>query len=157
MAALRVVTAVLYVALLVTGIARVAEGTANHRPVSDLVFLLIVTVLIGAFQLGRALRVPVVSRRSSAYLKRLRELHGAGRLPGSLARSGPSALGYGALAGAALFAVALDGFRAVPDEAMRSALLAGMPSASSGSGGSSSCGGGSGCGGGGCGGGGCGG
>jgi hypothetical protein len=58
------------------------------------------------------------------------------------------------LASAALIGVALAGYAAVPDDSLRAALLAGMPSAAS-SGGGCSCGGG-GCGGG-CGGGGCGG
>jgi uncharacterized protein (TIGR04222 family) len=159
LAFLRLITLVLFAALVVTGIARVAEGVANHRPVSDLVFLLIVTVVIGAVRVSRVQRMPMVTRRGSSYLKRLRQLHGSGRLPAELALSGPSALGYGTLAGSALFAVALDGFVALPDEPMRTALMAGMPTTFSSSGGSgaSSCGGGSGCGGGGCGGGGCGG
>jgi uncharacterized protein (TIGR04222 family) len=147
MTALRLVTAVLMLALLITGILRLIEGASNHRPVGLLFMLILLSFFVGIFLLAHTLQPPS-STAGSAYLKRLRETRG----------SSPSLVAPGAavaaLAGeAVLLGVALEGFGGVQDEATRAALLAGMPSSSGGGGGG--CGGG-GCGGG-CGGGGCGG
>ena len=149
MTALRLVTAALMAALLITGILRMIEGVSNHRPVSYLFLLILLSVFVDIFLLVNILVRPPSSMTGSAYLKRLRENRESSR---SLVAPGAA---VAALAGeAVLLGVALEGFGGVPDEATRAAFLAGMPSSSGGGG--SGCGGG-GCGGGGCGGGGCGG
>jgi uncharacterized protein (TIGR04222 family) len=141
--ALRLVTVVLLAALLVTGILRLHEGTANHRPTGDLTALFAASIIVGLVLLMKVVGTPPRSTLlGAAYLRRLRK---AQQRPGFAA-------GMAVVGAAALFDVALLGFAAVPDADLRGALLAGMPSSSGGS----SCSGG-GCGGGGCGGGGCGG
>ncbi len=159
MRALRLISAVLIVALLVTGILRMIEGSHNHRPIGNLTVLFVLSIITGFLVLMSTVGRSTTTRKGAAYLRRLRKAHAAGlSLPSSLAFSGApvSALNAAAIGGGAvLLGIALSGFSAVPDEEMRRALLAGMPSTS---GGGSSCsgGGGGGCGGG-CGGGGCGG
>ena len=159
MRALRLISAVLIVALLVTGILRMIEGSHNHRPIGNLTVLFVLSIITGFLVLMSTMGRSTTTRKGAAYLRRLRKAHAAGlSLPSSLAFSGApvSALNAAAIGGGAvLLGIALSGFSAVPDEEMRRALLAGMPSTS---GGGSSCsgGGGGGCGGG-CGGGGCGG
>jgi len=156
MRALRLISAALIVALLVTGILRMIEGSHNHRPIGDLTGLFVLSIIISFFVLMSTVGRSTTTRKGAAYLRRLRKDHAAGRaLPSSLAFSGApvSALNGAAIGGgAALLGIALLGFSAVPDEEMRRALLAGMPTPST-SGGSSCSGGGGGCGGGGCGGG----
>jgi uncharacterized protein (TIGR04222 family) len=158
MRVLRLVSAVLIVALLVTGILRLIEGSHNHRPIGNLTTLFVLSIIIGFFVLMSTVGRSATTRKGAAYLRRLRKAHARGLAPpSSLAFSGAPVSGLNAAAiggGAVLLGIALSGFTAVPDEAMRQALLAGMPSTS---GGSSCSGGGGGCGGGGCGGGGCGG
>jgi uncharacterized protein (TIGR04222 family) len=133
--AARVTALALWLALLVAGALRLAEGAHNHRPTVDLQELYLLSVPLGCYVLylqGR-LRAPR-TRTGSGYLGQ----------PGLTTADGE----------AALLAIALAGLVAVEDPVLRAALLAGLPS----SGGGSGCGGGggSGCGGG-CGGGGCGG
>jgi uncharacterized protein (TIGR04222 family) len=165
-AALRCVTAVLVVALLLAGIARMIEGHQNHRPISYLVTLWILSLIIGAMRVVSVVPVNVTTRRGRAYLRRLRKTYRSGQLlPSRLAVTGAPVLAGAAAAfgGAMLYGVALSGFGAVPDEDIRRALQAGMPAPSSASSSSSSCSSSSSscssssCGGGGCGGGGCGG
>lgn len=147
MTALRLVTGILIIALLITGILRIVEGASNHRPVGYLVMLMLLSLFVDILILGLILMRPPASTAGSAYLKRMRETRESSR---SLVAPGAA---VAMLAGeAVLLGVALQGFGGVTDEATRAALLAGIPSSSGGSG----CGGG-GCGGGGCGGGGCGG
>jgi uncharacterized protein (TIGR04222 family) len=167
---LRMITAATIAVLLIVGIARIIEGTSNHRPVSYLVMLVIGAAIVGAGLLRAACggNQPtslgaryLVSRPWSVPQGPVAAGLGQPGLPGFTAIPGlaGAAGGYGgsspreiAAGGATLFGVALAGFSAVEDPGLRAALIAGMPT----SGGSSSCGG-SGCGGGGCGGGGCGG
>ena len=149
-AALRLVTAVPMMALLITGILRMIEGASNHRPVGFLFMLMLLSFFVDIVMIALILMLPPSSTAGSAYLKRLRETRESSR---SLVAPGAA---VAMLAGeAVLLGVALQGFGGMPDEATRAALLAGMPSSSGGGG----CGGGGGggCGGGGCGGGGCGG
>jgi uncharacterized protein (TIGR04222 family) len=149
MTTLRLVTAALMAALLITGILRMLEGVSNHRPVSYLFLLILLSVFVDIFLVVHILVQPPPSTAGSAYLKRLRETRDRSR---SLVAPGAAAA---MLAGeAVLLGVALEGFGGVPDEATRTAFLAGMSSSSGGGGGGCS---GGGCGGGGCGGGGCGG
>jgi uncharacterized protein (TIGR04222 family) len=159
MKVLRLVSAVLIVALLVTGILRLMEGSHNHRPIGDLTGLFVLSLITSFFVLMSTVGRSTKTRKGASYLRRLRKAHSAGAaLPSSLAFSGApvSALDAAAIGGGAvLLGIALAGFSAVPDETMRQALLAGMPTPSTSGG--SSCSGGGGCGGGGCGGGGCGG
>jgi uncharacterized protein (TIGR04222 family) len=165
----------LYVALLVVGMLRVHEGISNHRPVSDLVLLILLALIVVPFLLRRKVASAARATRSGRrYVRELRrgQMTGpAGQVapvdlamagaqetaPGGLAGWGAAAAG--AAVGAGLMSVALAGFAGVPDQMTRTALLAGLPSSSGGSGsgssgcsGGSSCGGGGGCGGGGCGG-----
>jgi uncharacterized protein (TIGR04222 family) len=159
MRALRLISALLIVALLVTGILRLIEGSHNHRPIGNLTTLFVLSIIVGFFVLLSTVGRSATTRKGAAHLRRLRKAHARGLdLPSSLAFSGApvSALNAAPIGGGAvLLGIALSGFSAVPDEEMRRALLAGMPSTSGGSSGGS--GGGGGCGGGGCGGGGCGG
>ena len=144
MTALRLVTAVLMTALLITGILRMIEGASNHRPVGYLLTLIAISLLLDILLVAPILRLPQPTTAGSAYLERLRETPEGSR---SLVAPGAA---VAALAGeAVLLGIALEGFDGIQDEATRAALLAGMPSSSGGGGG--------GCGGGGCGGGGCGG
>jgi uncharacterized protein (TIGR04222 family) len=145
-ARVRSVAVLLMVALAGLGIARVIEGALNHRPVSDLVSLMVIGAIFGVFWLRFLGRGDVPSSLGAGYLRRLKaERHG----------HVPPPPGWGsALAPAALLGVALAGFSAVPDEALRGALIAGIPRTRGDNNGS--CNGGGGCGGGG-GGGGCGG
>jgi uncharacterized protein (TIGR04222 family) len=128
-------------ALLVTGVLRIQEGSHNHRPTGYLSMLFAVSVLI-CFALLRSMviRPPRATRLGAVYLRRLRKAQRAGfaapfgpALAGAFA---PGAQGFApgmTAGGAALFGVALLGFAAVPDADLRSALLAGMPTSSSGS------------------------
>ena len=142
--ALRLVTAVSMVALLITGILRMIEGASNHRPIGFLFMLILLSVFVDIALLASVLMRPPPSTAGAAYLRRLRETRESSR---SLVAPGAA---VAMLAGeAVLLGVALEGFGGVQDEATRAALIAGMPSSSGGGGG--------GCGGGGCGGGGCGG
>jgi uncharacterized protein (TIGR04222 family) len=168
----------LWAALVAAGGLRLAEGAHNHRPTSVLQVLFILSVIAGVFLLPRlsksirdartALGARVLRRLRAAQRRAGRQPSGVG--PHRLAAAQPvlpgSAFGLvPAVEATALLGIALAGFAAVQDNALRTALLAGFPSGSSGSswggsswGGSSSCGsGGSSCGGGGGGGGGCGG
>jgi uncharacterized protein (TIGR04222 family) len=174
LAALRVTWLALWAALFTAGALRLAEGAHNHRPTGELEGLMVVSAflfLVTISFVGRWLSQGPTTR-GTACLRRLR----AGQPGDDTPRFADSALpagaalgpdgGYGgfglgaAAGGAALFGVALAGFAAFPDEALRTALLAGIPSGSGasgdGGGGGSSCGsgcgGGSSCGGGGCGG-----
>jgi uncharacterized protein (TIGR04222 family) len=166
----------LWAALFVTGGLRLAEGAHNHRPINDLQGLVIVSGVVCLFTMAGLLR-SLTHTRTTLGGKLVRQMRTAHRRaakgpsrwgrrddvfapasPGPEPGFGPESgfgPGFGGTAAgtAALFGVALLGFAAVQDDALRSALLAGIPSSSGGS----SCGGGGGCGGGGCGGGGCGG
>jgi uncharacterized protein (TIGR04222 family) len=168
----------LWAALLVAGALRLAEGAHNHRPTSVLQGLFILSAIAGVFQLRR-LSKSIRDARTALGARVLRRLRAAQRRAGRQpSRVGPrrpavaqpvlpgSAFGVvPAVEAAALLGVALAGFAAVQDHALRTALLAGFPSGSSGSswggggwgggssssscggGGGSSCGGGGGCGG----------
>ena len=171
-----IVSLSLWTALFVAGGLRLAEGSRNHRPISDLQSLVILSALACLVSLvangkllaglttfrgaGLVRRLRSAERRSEKEAARQRRRGAAVYSPGlagdgfGSGGTGFGGTGFGGGTGsAALFGVALAGFAAVEDESMRSALLAGLPSSSGGS----SCGGGGGCGGGGCGGGGCGG
>lgn len=168
------VSLLLWAALFTAGGLRLAEGAHNHRPTGDLQSLVLLSGIacLCSLLVGWGRLVNLTTFRGARLLRRMRSAerqgeearwrsrrgagafsHGLARSPG-LARNGFGfAFGAG-IESAALLGVALAGFAAVEDEATRSALLAGLPSSSGGSG----CGGGGGgCGGGGCGGGGCGG
>lgn len=138
-------------ALLGTGIARLIEGEQNHRPVNDLGGLLLFSVIAGIWLLAITNRKSNTTRHGRWCLRRLRKARQvAGASLTSMALPGapsPFQAAGPAIATAAVFGVALWGFTAIPDQTIRAALLAGLPSSSSVSG----------CGGGGCGGGGCGG
>jgi uncharacterized protein (TIGR04222 family) len=158
---LRWLIVLLMSALLGTGIARLIEGHQNHRPTSDLAGLVVFSVIAGIWLLASANRKSNLTRHGRWYLRRLRRVPlTAGvpltsvALPGApFAFDAPFQAPFGAapvMATAAVFGVALWGFKAIPDQTIRAALIAGQASSSSVSG----CGGGGGgCGGGGCGGG----
>jgi uncharacterized protein (TIGR04222 family) len=123
--AAQVTMSALWLALIIAGWLRLAEGTRNHRPTDVLGILFPLTILLGFASLGRLKRLSLVPTRAGAdYLEQLEQQ--------------------------ALFGIALAGLAAVQDPALRAALLAGLPS--SGGGGGCGGGGGGGCGGGGCGG-----
>lgn len=152
-------------ALLGTGIARIMEGKDNHRPVGDLVTLVVLSAIIGVWILSAIWKSANTTRYGRYQLRKLRRAPLAAAAGSPLAGAAVPGGQYGfqdggfaagpALATAAVFGVALWGFKAVPDQTIRAALIAGLPGTS----GASNCGGGSSCGGGGggCGGGGCGG
>ncbi|TVZ03289.1 TIGR04222 domain-containing membrane protein [Trebonia kvetii] len=162
-----IVSLTLWAALFVTGSLRLAEGAHNHRPIGNLQGLVVLSAFACLFSLlaNRSRLTNLTTFRGAGLLRRLRsaerrtekETARQSRRGTAVFSHGLGGNGYGFGAGigsAALFGVALAGFAAVADEPTRSALLAGLPSSSGGSG----CGGGGGgCGGGGCGGGGCGG
>lgn len=161
----------LWAALVAAGALRLAEGAHNHRPTSDLQGLFILSVIVGVFLLRRlsksirdartALGGRVLGRLRAAQRRAGRQPSGVG--PHRLAAAQPvlpgSAFGLvPAVEATALLGIALAGFAAVQDNALRTALLAGFPSGSGssgsswsgsscGGGGGSSCGGGGGCGG----------
>jgi uncharacterized protein (TIGR04222 family) len=154
--AMRCLTGAMLVALLVTGIERMIEGHDNHRPITDLVGLIAVSILLGLWLVSSTFKPPMTTRFGRWYLRTLRKSPAAAGVP----LSGVGVPGtqfplqtVPALATAAVLGVALWGFTAVPDTGIRAALIAGLPSSSGGT----SCSGGGSCGGGGCGGGGCGG
>jgi uncharacterized protein (TIGR04222 family) len=130
--AAQVTTSALWLALIIAGELRLAEGTDNHLPTDYLGILFALTILLGFFSLGRLKRLSLVPTRAGAECLEQPQL-------------GQSE--------AALLAIALSGLAAVKDPVLRHALLAGLPGPGGGGGGG--CGGGGG--GGGCGGGGCGG
>jgi uncharacterized protein (TIGR04222 family) len=131
--AAQVTISALWLALIIAGDLRLAEGTRNHRPTQVLGILFAFTILLGFASFGRLKRLTLVPTGAGAgYLEQLPGMTGAG-------------------GEAALFGIALAGLAAVPDPALRAALLAGLPSSGAGSGGCGG-GGGGGCGGGGCGG-----
>jgi uncharacterized protein (TIGR04222 family) len=150
---LRIAMLLPVLALFTAGVLRLVEGAHNHRPVGLLVLFLILT---GVFLLVSIFSTPdLTTLGGTRYLRQLKSAQKAGfaapvtspaYLPGAVFGA-PTVLAEGAL-----FGVALAGFAAVEDTALRTALLAGMPTSSGGS----SCSSGGGCGGG-CGGGGCGG
>ncbi len=159
--AAQAITGAAAVALLVTAIARFAEAAANHRPAGNLTGLFILSLIVSGFLVlaiaPPSLRTPR-GARSLQQLQRANEDAVSEPAAAGWAAGGPYDQDYPGAAGTARFegallGVALLGFGAVADTQLRDALLAGMPSASSGGGdgGGSSCGGG-GCGGGGCGG-----
>lgn len=162
-ALVRIVSLTLWAALFVAGGLRLAEGAHNHRPISGLEGLVVLSAFACLFSLAAWSRVAslatfrgarLVRRLRSAERRSEKEAARQSRRGAVVFSPGLAGSGFGLGAGidsAALFGVALAGFAAVTDESLRSALLAGLPSSSGGS----SCGGG--CGGGGCGGGGCGG
>ena len=164
------------VALLVTGFLRLNEGQANHRPVGSLTNLLTWSVIIGIIALIIQWKLGPTNRRGKAALRNARQARRTGQVPAPASGLQPESFGPGGFGpemtrpmhgvfpvsdagiGAALFApvllgVALGGLTQVPDADLRSALMAGLPSPSSG-GSSSSCGSNSSCGGSSCGGGG---
>jgi uncharacterized protein (TIGR04222 family) len=62
----------LWLALMVAGALRMAEGVHNHRPVGDLAKLYLLTVILGIFSLSRLKRLQWARTRAGAdYLKRL--------------------------------------------------------------------------------------
>lgn len=117
-------------ALMIAGALRMAEGSHNHRPIGDLVNLYFLTIVFGGISLVSLARLGPLTTRTRAGSSYLTEL--APRLTAAGSE-------------AALFSIALAGLVAVEDPALRTALLAGLPS-SAGSGGGG--GGGGGCGGG---------
>lgn len=143
-------------ALLGTGIARLIEGHNSHRPIGDLLLMFLASILFGAWLLTLPAKTSPTTRYGRWHLRKLRKSPLVADAPLGAGLPGPrySFQGGMAVATAAVFGVALWGFKAVPDQTIRAALIAGLPSTSSvsGCGGGSSCGGG--CGGGGCGGGG---
>ncbi len=136
-------------ALLGTGIARLIEGHDNHRPINDLMSLVVGSVVFGAWLLSVTLRSSPTTRHGRWHLRKLRRSPLVAGVPLGAGLPGPqySFQGGTAVATAAVFGVALWGFKAIPDQTIRAALIAGQASSSRVSG----------CGGGGCGGGGCGG
>lgn len=143
-------------AVLALGVSRTVAGLANHKPVGNLVGLMVV-VLVAALVLTRAPRITRQGRRLLDELRRGNmHLH---------PREAPSHAVYGATGaalGVALFGAAslwaADPVFAADAQIARHTLNNGFTSFAGGdAGGGSSCGGGGGCGGGGCGGGGCGG
>jgi uncharacterized protein (TIGR04222 family) len=159
-------------ALVTVGIMRVAEGSANHRPVGFLVLLIIVTfVLVSPGMIALLITNARVTRLGSRYVKWLRRVHETGQAgepvpldlaianaqvsaPGALPATGAGVAAAALAGGPALLGVALAGVAAMPDEQTRAALVAGMtaPVSSSSSCGGAGCGGGGGGCGGGCGG-----
>jgi uncharacterized protein (TIGR04222 family) len=130
---LRAIAVCLPTALLIAGILRAIEGTGNHRPISLLIFLMVLTV-IGIFPLALSSTVGLIrTRRGGRYIAQC-----ASNMRTGVSMTTPRR-------------VALDGFTGVPDPEIRNALLWTPPVTTS-SGGCGGCGGG-GCGGcGGCGG-----
>jgi uncharacterized protein (TIGR04222 family) len=62
----------LWLALMVAGALRLAEGVHNHRPVGDLARLYLLAVILGIFSLSRLKRLQWARTRAGAdYLKRL--------------------------------------------------------------------------------------
>ncbi|GAA1020970.1 MULTISPECIES: TIGR04222 domain-containing membrane protein [Amycolatopsis] len=124
-----------YVAVLLVGLARWANGSALHRPTGGLTVLLAVTAIL--------LVLAVTSRKRPKV-----QLTKAGRAIVAAVRTDPAArrAQSGALLAGAASLVALGGFALYPDHATSLALKSG---AGSSSGGGSSCGGSGGCGGGG--------
>ena len=149
----RVTAGALWLALMVAGALRLAEGAHNHRPIVDLQDLYMLTVVLGLYslllQIGHIGLRATSTRAGSSYLESLRAQRRAARSCDAVPAAGATVIAQQA----ALFSIALAGLAAVEDPALRTALLAGLPS-SGGGGGGGGCGGG---GGGGCGGGGCGG
>jgi uncharacterized protein (TIGR04222 family) len=149
----RVTAGALWLALMVAGALRLAEGAHNHRPIVDLQDLYMLTVVLGLYslllQIGHIGLRATSTRAGSSYLESLRAQRRAARSRDAVPAAGATVIAQQA----ALFSIALAGLAAVEDPALRTALLAGLPS-SGGGGGGGGCGGG---GGGGCGGGGCGG
>lgn len=198
--AARVTAWALWLALMVAGALRMAEGVHNHHPIGDLAKFYVLTVLLGIVSRRRWLeRLTWARTRAGAgYLKRLEQREVQKQVKDQLAaqreaeqaaqrakrktrrafwRAGTVPVGGATVASmafaaamvpeqeptgtapawpaaslpgltaadsdAALLGIALAGLAAVEDPALRTALLAGMPSS----------GGGGGCGGGGCGGG----
>jgi uncharacterized protein (TIGR04222 family) len=118
----RLVTAGLVAALLWTGFARNREGVAGHGPPGYLGDLVVPAIFICIGMLIFVLSASsMTTTRGARYLRQRR-------------RAFAPAAGYAGEA--VLIGVALSGFSAVPDEATRDALLAGM---STGSSGGSSC------------------
>ena len=149
----RVTAGALWLALMVAGALRLAEGAHNHRPIVDLQDLYMLTVVLALYslllQIGHIGLRATSTRAGSSYLESLRAQRRAARSRDAVSAAGATVIAQQA----ALFSIALAGLAAVEDPALRTALLAGLPS-SGGGGGGGGCGGG---GGGGCGGGGCGG
>lgn len=151
-AVVRWLVAAMLAALLVTGVARLMEGRSNHRPVSDLEVMLVVSVFLGFWLLRTVFNASQTTRHGRWYLRQQRKSHVLSTQLSSVAAGGTPFPRHGGstLATAAVLGVALWGFRAVPDEGIRRALMAGIPGSTTGSVcGGGSCGGGSSCGGGG--------
>ncbi len=204
--AAQVTVPALWLALMIAGAVRMAEGSHNHRPTGDLGQLYFLTILLGIASIGRVRQLHWAQTRAGAgYLKQLgqpevakqvqaqltahrqaeraalqaerqarraerraRRRGGVLPAPGAAiaspapaeatvpeqetagpadarpAWSLPSLTGAGGEA--ALLGIALAGLAAVQDPALRTALLAGLPSSGGGGGGGGGCGGG-GCGG----------
>jgi uncharacterized protein (TIGR04222 family) len=139
-------TALWFVPLLTLGVARVAAGSANGRPVGFLVVLVAATVVAAAVL---CLRVPHATALGRETLRRLRA---ETRRP--TVGASPSELGMAtALFGAGvLWAADAETAMALRVPREHGAYLGGASGGGGGDGGGGSCGGGGGCGGGGCGG-----
>lgn len=147
--ALRWLIVLMMSALAGTGIARLLEGHANHRPIGDLLFIFALSIVLGGWLVSVTFKSSPVTRYGRWHLRQLRKAPLVEGVPLGTGLGSPqySVQGGMAVATAAVFGVALWGFKAIPDQTVRAALIAGLPTSSSVSG----------CGGGGCGGGGCGG
>jgi uncharacterized protein (TIGR04222 family) len=139
-------TGLWFLPLLALGVARVAAGTANGRPVGFLVALLVVTVVTAAVLSLRPPHATELGRRTLARLRAETGRPAAGASPSELAMA-TALFGTGVLWAADVeMAMALR----IPRE--HGAFLGGIGGGDGGGGGGGSCGGGGGCGGGGCGG-----
>jgi uncharacterized protein (TIGR04222 family) len=136
-------TALVFVPLLALGVARVAAGSANGRPVGFLVVLLAVTVAVAAV---RCLRVPHATELGRRTLRRLRAETGRPAFGASPAELGMATAVFGA---GVLWSADVDTAAALRLPREHSGF-GGFGGGDGGGGGS--CGGGGGCGGGGCGG-----
>jgi uncharacterized protein (TIGR04222 family) len=116
--ALRLITAGLMAALLWTGFVRMREGAAYYRSTDYLGDLVALAIFICIGMLIFVLTAsPMSTTRGARYLRQRR------RAPSPAATYASEAV---------LLGIALSGFSAMPDEAMRDALLAGMSTESSG-------------------------
>jgi uncharacterized protein (TIGR04222 family) len=134
----------------VLGVARVAAGTANGRPVGFLVVLLVVTVVLAV---ALCLRVPDATELGRRTLERLRAETGR---PAAGASASELAMATALFGAGVLWAADTETAVALRIPREHGAHLGGSWGGDAGGGGGGSCGGGGGCGGG-CGGGGCGG
>jgi uncharacterized protein (TIGR04222 family) len=118
-------------ALLVTGGARLLAGKLNHRPIDDLLSLVMATIVIAILAWARIYKSSRATRHGKTVLKRLRKapLIGGIRMSRAVVAGAAFARETGpAMGAAALFGIALWGFTALPDDQTRAALLAGLPS-----------------------------